>query len=168
MLNRRTIFVLAFVLTLTGCECKSADIKIIQAMHKGDKYASCREIALRTHDAKFYVNQLDRRYNSFPGYIDNNPLCIPKFFSQNFKAEQAAADRVRYLTSLYTAMGCNKYGELEDFDFSGQGRIRNSGEKEENSYYYRPGAKRARVITPTPLEKKKMDQQFRSMTIPNN
>ncbi len=98
---------------MTGCSCgPSVYTNEIQAVQKGDKQLSCKDIVLEMNEAEFHKNTaLDRKKGRIEDFI--LPYCYPAGYVNANNAQKAAQARIDYLNQVYELMDCSAKTKFE-------------------------------------------------------
>ncbi len=95
------------LLILSGCNCKNPAIKIIDPMNaKTDPFLSCGQLKFAVAEAEYFLRAADRKEEKLEAYA-GSPICLLSTQFSTIQAQEAAKDRIDYLSTLMREKKCN-------------------------------------------------------------
>lgn len=101
------IFTIALLLAITGCNCKTERIDIIEENKSYDPKLSCLQIEYEWGEQKVRLESLNRKYQEFVAY-SQAPWCIHNTAFTFIQAIEATNSRIDKLEYLYGFKNCAK------------------------------------------------------------
>ncbi len=95
------------LLILSGCNCKSPAIKVIEPVNaKTDPFLSCGQLKFAVAEAEYFLRAADRKEEKPEAYA-GSPMCLLSIQFTTIQAQEAAKDRIDYLSTLMREKKCS-------------------------------------------------------------